>query len=57
MYSEGMIAMSLEANKALVRQFVAAASWIDRVVEGRIVERRGVIDMLGVLQQLGIVPT
>jgi predicted ester cyclase len=31
--------------------------WIDRVAEGKIVERWGVIDMLGVMQQLGVIPT
>lgn len=31
-------------------------SWIDRVVDGRIVERWGQVDLLGTLQQLGIIP-
>ena len=38
------------------KRITVTGIWIDRVVEGRIVERWGVIDMLGVLQQLGVVP-
>jgi steroid delta-isomerase-like uncharacterized protein len=30
--------------------------WVDRVAEGKIVERWGVVDMLGVMQQLGVIP-
>jgi steroid delta-isomerase-like uncharacterized protein len=30
--------------------------WIDRIANDRIVERWGVIDMLGVMQQLGLIP-
>lgn len=30
--------------------------WIDRVADGRIVEHRGQVDMLGAMQQLGAIP-
>lgn len=31
--------------------------WIDRIVDGQIVERWGEFDMMGLLQQLGAIPT
>jgi predicted ester cyclase len=30
--------------------------WIDRIAEGKIVERWGVVDMMSVMQQLGVIP-
>jgi predicted ester cyclase len=38
------------------KRITVVGIWIDRIVEGRIVERWGVVDMLGVLQQLGVIP-
>jgi predicted ester cyclase len=40
----------------MIKQIRVCGIWIDRIDEGRIVERWGVIDMLGVMQQLGLVP-
>jgi predicted ester cyclase len=31
--------------------------WIERIADGWIVERWGEVDMLGVMQQLGVIPT
>jgi predicted ester cyclase len=39
------------------KQIRVGGIWIDRIADGKIVERRGVMDMLAVLQQLGVIPT
>lgn len=39
------------------RSFRSEAILIDTVVNGKIVERREVSDMLGMMQQLGVIPT
>lgn len=38
------------------KKITVTGIWIDRVVDGKIVERWGQVDMLGVMQQLGAVP-
>lgn len=38
------------------RSIRVSGIWIDRVVDGKIVERWGVVDMLSVMQQLGVMP-
>jgi predicted ester cyclase len=30
--------------------------WVDRIVDGQIVERWGEVDMMGLMQQLGVIP-
>jgi steroid delta-isomerase-like uncharacterized protein len=39
------------------KQYTITAMVIDRIIEGRIVERWAQFDQLGMLQQLGVVPT
>ena len=38
------------------KQITVSGIWIDRIVDGRIVERWGVLDMMGAMQQLGLIP-
>jgi predicted ester cyclase len=38
------------------RRITVMGIWIDRVADGKIVERWGAVDMLGVMQQLGVIP-
>ena len=38
------------------KRIAVTGIWIDRVVDGKIVERWGQVDMLGVMQQLGVAP-
>ena len=38
------------------KQIRVSGIWVDRVVEGKIVERWGVFDMMGAMQQLGVIP-
>jgi steroid delta-isomerase-like uncharacterized protein len=38
------------------KRIAVTGIWIDRVVDGKIVERWGQVDMLGVMQQLGVIP-
>ena len=38
------------------KRITVGGIWIDRIAGGRIVERWGVVDLLGVLQQLGALP-
>lgn len=39
------------------KQINVTGIWIDRIANGKIVERWGVVDMLAVMQQLGVIPT
>jgi steroid delta-isomerase-like uncharacterized protein len=39
------------------KRITVTAIWIERIAGGRIVERWGEVDMLGVMQQLGVIPT
>jgi steroid delta-isomerase-like uncharacterized protein len=39
------------------KQYTITAIVIDRMTDGRIVERRAQFDQLGMLQQLGVIPT
>ena len=39
------------------KRITVTGIWIERIAEGRIVERWGEVDMLGVMQQLGAIPT
>lgn len=39
------------------KQIRVTGIWIDRVVDGRIVERWGEFDLMGLMQQLGAIPT
>jgi predicted ester cyclase len=41
---------------AIGKKVTVTGIWIDRVVDGQIVERWGVVDTLGLMQQLGVVP-
>lgn len=43
----------MPATRARIR---VSGIWIDRIADGKIVERWGVVDMLSVMQQLGVVP-
>ena len=38
------------------KRITVTGIWIDRVADGKIEERWGQVDMLGVMQQLGVVP-
>jgi predicted ester cyclase len=38
------------------KQFRVTGIWIDRIADGKIVERWGVVDMLGLMQQLDAIP-
>ena len=38
------------------KKITVTGIWIDRVVDGKIVERWGQVDMLGVMRQLGVAP-
>jgi predicted ester cyclase len=38
------------------KRIAVTGIWIDRVVDDQIVERWGQVDMLGVMQQLGVMP-
>ncbi len=38
------------------KEITVTGIWIDEVLDGKIVERWGQVDMLGVMQQLGVVP-
>ena len=38
------------------KRITVTGIWIERIAEGKIVERWGVVDMLGVMQQLGVIP-
>jgi len=39
------------------KRITVTGIWIERIADGRIVERWGEVDMLGVMQQLGVIPT
>lgn len=39
------------------KRVVVRVIWIDRVLDGRIAQRWGQVDMLGVMRQLGAIPT
>ena len=39
------------------KRITVTGIWIERIAEGKIVERWGVVDMLAVMQQLGVIPT
>jgi predicted ester cyclase len=39
------------------KRITVTGIWIDRVADGKIVERWGVVDMLSVMQQLDVIPT
>jgi predicted ester cyclase len=39
------------------KRITVSGIWIERIADDRIVERWGVFDMLGVMQQLGVITT
>jgi steroid delta-isomerase-like uncharacterized protein len=39
------------------KRITVTGIWIERIADGRIVERWGEVDMLGVMQQLGVIST
>lgn len=53
----GTMTGELNGIPATGRSFRTESITIDRIANGQIVERREVSDMLGMLQQLGVIPT
>ncbi len=39
------------------KRITVSGIWIDRIVDGRIIERWGLLDTMSTMQQLGLIPS
>jgi steroid delta-isomerase-like uncharacterized protein len=56
MTSTAMHLGTFQGIPATGKRITVRGMWIDRIADGRIIERWGLLDTLGLLQQLGAVP-